>query len=616
VRDHRIHRSLGAHPKARGVSFAVWAPAARAVHVVSDADDWQPHPLERDGEIWRGEVDGVGVGAHYFFELLGADGVLRRKADPCARQAELRPGRASIVASPLPPPSFFDRPSVQHRPMSVYEVHLGSFRRAADGSWLGYRDLDPLIDHAVDLGFTHLEIMPLMEHPLDRSWGYQVTSYFAPTSRYGPPEELRAFVDRCHAHDLGVIFDWVPAHFPKDAFGLSRFDGTPLYEHADPRRGDHRQWGTHVFDYGKPGVRSFLVSSALRWLEDFGGDGLRCDAVASMIYLDYAARHRSEWLPNAFGGREHLEAIAFLRELGEVIRSEVPGALFIAEESTAWPGVTHAARSGGLGFDLKWNMGWMHDTLAYFALDPIHRSHHHDRITFGLIYGFDERFVLPLSHDEVVHEKRSLLAKMPGDRWQRFANLRAFYGHMWAHPGKKLLFMGGEIGMEREWSEERAIDWALVDGAAGAPHRGLMALVRDLNRLYRDHAALHRFDHDPQGFRWIDASDTSQSVISYLRLGDPEEGSLGARDHVICLGNFTPVVRHGYRVGVPRRGAYREILNTDAHHYGGSGVHNGGPLEATDVPAHGMAQSLELTLPPLAVLYLAPEVGGGDRRVR
>jgi 1,4-alpha-glucan branching enzyme len=558
---------------------------------------------------------------------VGHTGQLLVKADPFGQAMELRPNTASRVV--VSRHRFEDRPWMERRrragaaqaPMSIYEVHLGSWRHRPDvepgdddptSKWLSYRELaEVLPEYAADLGFSHLELLPIMEHPFDASWGYQVGGYFAPTSRYGTADDFRYFVDRCHHHGVGVILDWVPAHFPRDAFGLGRFDGTALYEHLDPRQGEHPEWGTYVFNYGRPEVKSFLISNALYWLHEFHVDGLRADAVAAMLYLDYA-RQPGGWIPNRYGGRENIEAIEFLRELNDAVHQRSPGALIIAEESTAWPGVTHGTARGGLGFDFKWNMGWMHDTLRYFSKDPVFRTYHHGNITFGLMYAFSEQFILPLSHDEVVHMKRSLLDKMSGDRWQRFANLRALYAHMWGHPGKKLLFMGGEIGQWAEWSEARQLDWHLLEQPE---HAGVQRLIRDLNRLVREQPALHAADHEPEGFRWIDANDTQQSVVSYLRFpgrggpgggADSHQPSSGA-PYVICLGNFTPVPRLGYRVGVPQLCRHREVLNTDAADYGGSGMGNLGGVEAQPVPCHGFDQSLELTLPPLAVLWLTPQ---------
>jgi 1,4-alpha-glucan branching enzyme len=598
-RHRELWRWLGAHARVHqdvaGTAFAVWAPSAKRVSVVGDFNDWdgRRHAMRCLGAgIWELFVPGVGEGALYKFEILGAHGELIVKSDPLGQAMELRPKTASRVHVSRHEWRDEDwmrdrqQQSIVDAPMSVYEVHLGAWRQhmgeqQQEGrpNWYSYRELaEHLVDYVSELGFTHIELMPVMEHPFDGSWGYQVGGYYAPTCRYGSPDDFRYFVDCCHQRGIGVILDWVPAHFPKDAFGLGRFDGTALYEHLDSRLGEHRQWGTYVFNYGRHEVRNFLIANALYWLEEFHIDGLRCDAVASMLYLDYAARSREEWHPNEQGGRENLAAIGFVRELNDTVHERCPGAVVIAEESTAWPGVTHATAAGGLGFDLKWNMGWMHDTLDYFEKDPIHRSFHHNLLTFGLMYAFSERFVLPLSHDEVVHLKKSLLAKMAGDRWRQFANLRALYAHMWAHPGKKLLFMGGELGQWREWDESGELDWHLL---SDPDHAGLQRLVKDLNHAYRAHPALHRADHDPSGFHWIDANDISQSVISYLRFGDPGQRH---RDYVVCIANLTPVPRDNYRIGVPSGARHREILNTDASFYGGSGMGNLGTVQASDVP--------------------------------
>jgi 1,4-alpha-glucan branching enzyme len=620
-KHHELHRVLGArtltHQGVDGTSFSVWAPDARRVSVVGELNQWDGHRhmMRRlSSGIWELFIPGIGDGELYKFEILSQAGDILMKADPLAREMELRPSTASRVFT-----SHYrwgDEAWMERRakadpasgPMAIYEVHLGSWRHhpgpqrhAGRPNWLSYRELaEQLVPYVSELGFTHIEVMPVMEHPFDGSWGYQVGNYFAPTSRYGSPDDLRHLIDACHRAGIGVIFDWVPAHFPKDAYALGRFDGSALYEHLDPRQGEHRQWGTYVFNYGRHEVSNFLIANALYWLEDLHVDGLRADAVASMLYLDYAAQREEDWQPNPYGGRENIEAVAFLRELNDVVRARVPGAVVIAEESTAWPGVTHATETGGLGFSFKWNMGWMHDTLRYFSKDPIHRSFHHNSLTFGLMYAFSERFVLPLSHDEVVHMKGSMLAKMAGDRWRKFANLRSLYAHMWAHPGKKLLFMGGEIGQWTEWSESRALDWEVL---GGHEHVGLSRLVGDLNRVYRETPALYEADAEPRGFRWIDCNDHQQSVISYLRY--PKEPT-SPSDYVVCVGNFTPVPRIGYRIGVPVDEEHREIINTDADVYGGSGMGNMGATRAQNVPAHGFAHSLELTLPPLSVLWLRP----------
>jgi 1,4-alpha-glucan branching enzyme len=630
-----LYRRLGAHVReeagVRGTAFAVWAPGARRVSVVGPFNRWDGRlgAMRRGpGGVWEIFLPDVVEGAAYKFQIKTADGLLTMKSDPCAQAAELRaPNASQIVRREY---VFGDDDWMRARreagdtamrPMSIYEVHLGSWRRKEGGRWMTYRELaHELVDYVADHGFTHIELLPVMEHPFDGSWGYQVTGYFAPTSRFGSPDDLRYFIDRCHARGLGVILDWPPAHFPKDAYALGRFDGTPLYEHIDPQRGEHREWKTFVFDYGRPEVKNFLIASALYWLDEFHADGLRVDAVASMLYLDYAARHPGEWTPNRFGGRENLEAVAFLRELSDAVHREYPGAVLCAEESTTWPGVTRPTYVGGLGFDFKWNMGWMHDTLDYFELDPVFRAFHHKSLTFGLMYAYSERFLLPFSHDEVVHLKRAMLSKMPGDRWQQHANLRALYGYMWAHPGKKLLFMGGEIGQWREWNHDTELDWG---GLADVDHAGLQHLVRDLNAVYRRYAALWELDASPAGFTWIDANDAIQSVATFVRYprvpGVPEEEHPRRIDtgvFVVFAGNFTPVPRHGYRIGVPRRCRYFEVLNTDAPIYGGSGMGNMGVVACEDVPSHGFEQSIVLTLPPLAALYLVPEMEEDPPEVR
>ncbi|MDI3287399.1 1,4-alpha-glucan branching protein GlgB [Polyangium sp. 15x6] len=631
--ERELWRRLGAHvgevQGVLGTAFAVWAPAARRVSVVGDFNRWdgKRHAMRRTkAGVWEIFVPDVRAGATYKYEIKTASGLVLMKSDPLAFSAELRPSHASKVAAR----SFVftdgdwlaaRREADPHvRPMSIYEVHLGSWRRKrapgkgdGPGTWLSYRELaDELVEYVVSLGFTHVELLPVMEHPFDGSWGYQVTGYFAATSRFGDPDDFRYLVDRCHARGLGVLLDWPPAHFPKDAFALGRFDGEPLYEHADPRRGEHREWRTFVFDYGKKEVRNFLIASALYWLEEFHVDGLRVDAVASMLYLDYGAKHPDEWEPNEFGGRENLDAVTFLRELSDAVHRDFPGAVLCAEESTTWPGVTRPTYVGGLGFDFKWNMGWMHDTLDYFALDPIFRAFHHTKITFGLMYAFSERFLLPLSHDEVVHLKRALLSKMPGDRWKQHANLRALYAMMWAHPGKKLVFMGGEFGQWGEWNHDRALDWELL---GEEDHAGLSRLLRDLNGVYRKYEALWELDESPAGFTWIDANDAIQSVASFVRFPRQPDGSeepcpkrIQKGIFVVFIGNFTPLPRHGHRVGVPRRCRYLEVLNTDARVYGGSGVGNLGSVDCEDVPSHGFEQSIVLTLPPLSGLFLVPEL--------
>jgi 1,4-alpha-glucan branching enzyme len=589
-----------------GVGFSVWAPNATRVAVVGDFNAWDSrrHPmrLRYPSGIWELFVPRVKPGAHYKFDIVGAGGVpLAQKADPLAKQTEAPPATASVVASPRP----FDwhdsdwmagRAGRQTKdaPISIYEVHLGSWMRA-NKTWDDAADR--LIPYALDMGFTHLELLPITEHPFGGSWGYQPLGLFAPTGRFGSPEGFARFVDRAHTAGLGIILDWVPAHFPTDSHGLARFDGTALYEHLDPREGFHRDWNTFIYNFGRREVQGFLIASALHWLEHFHIDGLRVDAVASMLYRDYS-RNPGEWVPNIYGGREHLEAIDFLRHLNAVVQERRPGAVVIAEESTAWPGVTQPVSELGLGFAFKWNMGWMHDSLHYMAHDPVHRSYHHDELTFGLIYAFSERFVLPLSHDEVVHGKGSLLGRMPGDRWQKFANLRAYFGFMWTHPGKKLLFMGGEIAQEREWNHDGEIDWFLLDDPS---HGGIQRLIRDLNRLYRDEPALHRRDCSADGFRWLVGDDRANSVFAYLRQGEDGDAPV----LVVC--NMTPAPRRNYRIGVPRAGFWREIANTDSRFYGGSDMGNGGGVGATGAPAHGEPQSLELTLPPLATIVLRAE---------
>jgi 1,4-alpha-glucan branching enzyme len=613
-RHERLWEALGAHPRtlagAAGTAFAVWAPAARAVGVVGDFNAWneRAHPMRSLGAagVWELFVPEAVAGAAYKFAIRGADGVVRLKADPLALRAELPPRTGSVVFQPAHrwrDEQWEDerRAAQPHAaPMSIYEVHLGSWRlNPLEGNRsLTYEELaNELADYALGLGFTHVELMPVMEHPFTGSWGYQVTGYYAPTSRYGSPDEFRTFVDRLHERGLGVILDWVPAHFPRDEFALVRFDGTALYEHEDPRRGAHPDWGTLVFNYGRTEVRNFLVANALFWISQYHADGLRVDAVASMLYRDYS-RKAGEWIPNEYGGREDLEAIGFLEQLNEVVHGREPGAIVAAEESTAWPGVSRPTYLGGLGFGFKWNMGWMHDTLAYFRRDPAYRFHHHGELTFSLMYAFSENFILPLSHDEVVHGKGSLLEKMPGDRWQQLANLRALYGYMWAHPGKKLLFMGGEFAQEREWSHERSLDWHLLERSE---HRGVQSLIRDLNRLYRDERALWELDGEPAGFAWLELNDAAANVVAFARFSHAGGRAL------VCVCNFSPVPRPGYRVGLPRAGTWRAVLNTDASIYGGSGAGNGGAITAEQTAWHGQQWSAELQLPPLGVLWLVPE---------
>ena len=603
----RPYLILGATPRVHegveGCSFAVWAPNARRVSVVGDFNHWNPvqHPmrLRRECGVWEIFLPGVAAGARYKFDLVGAHGeALPQKVDPYARQAELRPASASIVA-PLPAPAA---PAPERRranaldaPISIYEVHLGSWRRVVEqgNRWLDWDELaDQLVPYAAWMGFTHLELLPVTEHPFDGSWGYQTLGLYAPTARFGPPEGLRRFVQRAHDAGLGVIVDWVPAHFPTDEHGLARFDGSALYEYADPREGFHHDWHTLIYNFARTEVRNFLVGSALYWIERYGIDGLRVDAVASMLYRDYS-RKPGEWVPNVYGGRENLEAIGFLRRANQVIGEQCPQAITVAEESTAFPAVSRPPYTGGLGFHFKWNMGWMNDTLRYIARDPVHRRHHHRELSFGLMYAFSENFVLPLSHDEVVHGKGSLLGKMPGDRWQQFANLRAYFGFMWGHPGKKLLFMGGEFAQQREWDHDSSLDWHLTHEPL---HAGVQHLVRDLNRLLRACPALHEYDVRAEGFEWIAHSDAAHSVLSFVRHG--RDGSAP----VLVLCNFTPVVRRGWRVGVPRPGGWHERLNTDSAHYGGSNV--GTPVAWSEpVGCNERPQSILIDLPPLASVF-------------
>lgn len=610
------YRKLGAHllthDGVEGVAFAVWAPNAQRVSVIGGFDAWDgrrlPMRKRHAGGFWEIFVPGIGPGEVYKYEIVGADGVLLPlKADPYASQAEHPPRTASVVAAPDHFPwqdgewlAYRGQANDRGSPISIYEVHLGSWRRnlAEGGRYLSYRELaEQLVPYVADLGFTHIEIMPVTEYPFDGSWGYQPVSLFAPTSRYGSPDDFRFFVEACHRAGLGVWLDWVPGHFPSDPHGLARFDGTALYEHADPRQGLHRDWNTLIYNFGRREVANFLLSSALCWVREFHIDGLRVDAVASMLYLDYS-RQPGDWIPNMYGGRENLDAIAFLRRMNEVVFGEGTGATTVAEESTAWPMVSRPLYVGGLGFGFKWNMGWMHDTLGYMSRDPVHRKHHHNDLTFGLLYAFHENFILPLSHDETVYGKHSLIGKMPGDKWQRFANLRIYFAFMWTHPGKKLLFMGAEFAQEREWNHDIGLDWQLFDDDF---HAGVHRLVRDLNWLYRQVPALHQRDCEGDGFSWIDANNGAESVVSYLRRGsDPEAIAV-----VVC--NFTPVPRSGYRIGVPYGGRYRERINTDAHDYGGSGIGNSGAVEAEPHPMHGHPYSLSLNLPPLAAVIFTIE---------
>jgi 1,4-alpha-glucan branching enzyme len=614
-RHEELYEKLGAHVRevdgVPGVAFAVWAPSARSISVVGDFNSWDGrlHPMRSLGSsgIWELFVPDVPDGCRYKYEIRAQDGALHLRADPYAFAAEVPPETSSVVHRPRHEwkderwmtEARVDGPPLR-QPISIYEVHLGSWRlNPMDGNRsLTYLELaDELADYVSDLGFTHVELLPVMAHPFSGSWGYQVTSYFAPTPVFGSPDDLREFIDRLHQRGIGVILDWVPAHFPRDEWALAKFDGSALYEHADPRRGAHPDWGTLVFNFGRHEVRNFLLSSALFWCREYHVDGIRVDAVASMLYLDYS-REEGQWIPNEFGGNEDLEAVEFLKELNEVLHAREEGVISAAEESTAWPGVSRPVYLGGLGFGFKWNMGWMHDTLAYFQQDPVYRRCHHHELTFSLVYAFSENFILPLSHDEVVHGKGSLLNKMPGDKWQKLANLRALYAFMWAHPGKNLLFMGGEIAQEQEWSHERSLDWHLLEDPQ---HEGVRRLVRDLNHVYRDQKALWDVDFEPSGFDWLEPNDAENNVVSFLRRSEDGEEVL------VALCNLSPVPRADYRMGLPRGGRWREAVNTDADVYGGSGVGNFGGVDAEDVPWHGQPHSAEVTLPPLGVVWLVPE---------
>jgi 1,4-alpha-glucan branching enzyme len=612
----RLDEKLGSRPMAvegvQGVGFAVWAPNAARVSVVGDFNTWdgRRHPMRFRAEcgVWEIFLPGLREGELYKYEIASKDGkLLALKADPFAFFCEQAPGTAAIVYD-LSRYWWDDGAWMKKRgasiardaPVSIYEVHLGSWRRSVEEGrrYLTYQELaETLVPYVKDMGFTHIEVLPVSEHPFDGSWGYQPVGLFAPTSRFGRPDEFRNFVDRCHQAGIGVINDWVPGHFPSDPQGLGWFDGTALYEHADPRKGKHMDWGTLIYNYGRYEVSDYLLNNAHFWLEEYHVDGLRVDAVASMLYLDYS-RKEGEWIPNEHGGNENLEAIAFLRRVNEHLYQQFPETATIAEESTSWPMVSKPVYLGGLGFGYKWNMGWMHDSLSYISKDPVHRKFHHDQLTFGLMYAFSENFVLPLSHDEVVHGKGSLLGKMPGDRWQKFANLRVYYAFMWTHPGKKLLFMGCEFAQEREWNHNASLDWHLLEDGN---HLGVQRLVRDLNSLYRQVPALHQLDCDVAGFEWIDCTDWEKSIISFLRKGqEPDEIAV-----VVC--NFTPAERLAYRVGVPRGGLYAERMNTDSELYGGSNIGNAGAVMATETPCHGRPFSVLLNLPPLAALVLVPQ---------
>lgn len=621
----RLFDKLGAHlmhhEGADGVHFAVWAPNAKRVSVVGDFNDWdgRRHPMRyrQDTGIWEIFLPDAGVGRAYKFELIGASGgPLPLKADPFAFHSELRPATASITTAPLSHQwgdeahrKYWRKAQARREAISIYEVHAGSWRRHDDGEFLSWDELaEQLIPYVVETGFTHIELLPISEHPYDPSWGYQVTGLFAPTSRFGDQEGFARFVDGAHRAGVGVILDWVPAHFPRDAHGLARFDGTALYEHEDPRKGFQPDWNTYIYNFGRREVVSFLVNNALYWAEKFHIDGLRVDAVASMLYLDYS-RKQGEWIPNEKGGRENLEAVDFLQKMNAALYGAHPGIMTIAEESTSWPKVSHPTDQGGLGFGFKWNMGFMHDTLEYFAREPIHRKHHHNDLTFGLVYAFTENFVLPLSHDEVVHGKSTLIGKMAGDDWQKFANLRSYYGFMWGYPGKKLLFMGQEFAQRREWSEARGLDWNLLEFA---PHSGMLRLVSDLNRIYRSHPALHARDCEPEGFEWLVVDDSDRSVFAWQRRA-PDAPT------VAVVSNFTPVVRENYRLPLPKAGKWREIFNSDAIDYGGSGAGNSGMVEAT-ADGDGKIAAM-VTLPPLATIMFesvedSPEAKPAAKKVR
>ncbi|MGZ8213353.1 MAG: 1,4-alpha-glucan branching protein GlgB [Methylosarcina sp.] len=602
------YRRMGAHlhtiDDIPGVLFTVWAPNAGRVSVVGDFNHWDGrcHPMRNLGScgVWELFIPDLAEGSLYKFEILNRDSLqVLVKSDPYGRQFELRPNTSSIVirddSYQWEDQQWMEQRAAHdwlHEPMSIYEVHLGSWKRDPDGNYLSYRELaGELVDYVKQMGFTHIELLPITEHPLDASWGYQTTGYFAPTSRFGSPDDFGFFIDTCHRNNIGVILDWVPAHFPKDDFALARFDGTPLYEHEDPRKGEHRDWGTLIYNYGRNEVKNLLLSSAIFWLEEFHLDGLRVDAVASMLYLDYS-REDNEWIPNQYGGNENLEAIDFFRELNTVTHQQHPGTVMMAEESTAWPGVTRPTWVGGLGFSMKWNMGWMNDILEYMKEDPVHRKYHHDKLTFGMLYAFTENFALPFSHDEVVHGKGSMVNKMPGDEWQRFANLRLLYTMMFTYPGKKLLFMGCEFGQGTQWNFHQSLDWYVLDYPH---HKGVQTLLKDLNRIYKAQPALFKHDFDHHGFEWIDCHDAEQSVISYRRKTDGEE--------IIVVLNFTPVVRHDYRIGVPEEGAYREILNSDSGLYDGGNIING-LIESDPIPWMNLPYSVSLTLPPLAGMIL------------
>jgi 1,4-alpha-glucan branching enzyme len=606
-----IYEKLGAHPVTQdglgGVHFAVWAPNADRASVVGDFNGWdgRTHQMQMLGSsgIWTAVVPDAQIGHRYKYELRTRYGHIVLKTDPYGFAFELPPATASVICRPDYDwgdeewmRTRADQHSWFHKPMAVYEVHLGSWARIPEEGdrYLTYGELaQRLIPYVKEMGYTHIELLPVMEHPFSGSWGYQVTGFFAPTSRFGPPQEFKRFVDECHRHGIGVILDWVPGHFPKDAHALASFDGTALYEHADPRQGEHREWGTLIFNYGRNEVRNFLLANALYWLKEYHADGLRVDAVASMLYLDYS-RQDAQWIPNRFGGRENLDAIDFLRQMNTLTHAQHPGSITVAEESTAWPSVSRPTYVGGLGFTYKWNMGWMNDILEYVRQDPVHRRWHHWKVTFSLIYAFTENFILPFSHDEVVHGKGSMFAKAPGDDWQKAATLRALYGFMYAHPGKKLMFMGSEFGQGREWNYDNSLDWHLLERPF---HGGIQRFVKDLNRVYLAEPALHDLDFEGAGFQWIDVNDNENSVISFIRRARGGET-------IVAIVNFTPVPRDGYRVGVPAPGAYEELINSDAEMYGGGNCGNAGVVFSEPLPSHGFEQSLRLQLPPLGCLLL------------
>ncbi|MFH0989692.1 MAG: 1,4-alpha-glucan branching protein GlgB [bacterium] len=609
---HRIYEKLGAHfaevNGIGGIQFAVWAPAARSVSVIGSFNGWdrRNHAMRSLGSsgVWEIFIPGLPEGELYKFQIKTQNGTILDKCDPYGFEMELRPSTAArvnlLTGFDWTDKEWIDARTVeQHlsRPLSIYEVHLASWARLLEegNRWLTYKELaHKLVEYVKQRGFTHIELLPVMEHPLDASWGYQVTGYFAATSRFGKPQDFMYFVNHCHLHGVGVILDWVPAHFPKDIHALGEFDGTHLYEHSDPKKGEHQDWGTYIFNYGRHEVKNFLISNALYWIDKFHIDGFRIDAVASMLYLDYS-RQEGEWIPNQYGGRENIEAIEFLRSVNTIVHHYYPGILTIAEESTAWPGVTNTVEQGGLGFDLKWNMGWMHDMLEYFSKDPIYRPYHHRNLTFALLYAFTEKFLLPLSHDESVHGKKALLDKMPGDLWQKFANLRALYSLMFSFPGKKLLFMGGEFGQWKEWDHDTSLDWHLLEYET---HNGILRLTEDLQSIYQNSPALYEMDFQQQGFEWLDFHDAAGSIISFIRKAKHS-------DHkVIVVCNFTPVPRSNYRIGLPEEGKYLELFNSDSAYYGGGNIGNGGAIEAEPIPFHHREYSMLITIPPLGVLYL------------